>query len=119
MTSNARVWNDNDKPYSEKFRDDLITIPPKQFIEMDRADAIQFIGQWVPIRQLDDGTPLNAKRLRLEDLTLKNVQPVKIQCQMCKEQFQTDKELALHSELKHAEAMIDDDARKDAAKRAR
>lgn len=112
----ARVWNDHTQPYSEKLRgEDLITIPAGGYVEMDKADAIIFMGQFVPIKMLDDGTPINPKKLRLEVLPEKAV--VKILCQMCKEEFQTDKELALHSELKHSEAMIDDNARKDAAKR--
>lgn len=111
----ARVWNDNDKPYSEKFEDNLITIPAKGYVEMDKADAIKFVSAWIPIKRLDDGTPLNPKMLRTEFMPEKPVE--KILCQMCKEEFQTNKELSLHSELKHAEDMVDENARKDVRKR--
>lgn len=113
----ARVWNDNDKPYTEMFRDERITIEAKGYIEMDKSDAIMFMGQWVPIKKHDNGQVLNPKRLRLEVVPLKTPVVEKKLCQMCQEEFQTDKELALHSELNHAEAMVDDDARKQAAKR--
>ena len=38
----AKVWNDNDIVFSQKFKDYQVTIPPKAFIEMEWDDAIAF-----------------------------------------------------------------------------
>jgi len=113
----AKVWNDHTKEYKEKFREDMIVIPPKGYVEMDQSEARIFMGQFVPIKMLDSGEPLNPKMLRLEIIQDNKPVPVKLVCQMCKEEFQTEKSLKMHSELEHAEAMVDDDARKEATSR--
>lgn len=106
----ARVWNDHTLDYKEKFRDDEIIIPAKKYVEMDKSEAIIFMGQYTKIEKLDNGEVKNPKMLRLE--IIKDDVAEKIVCQMCKEEFQTKKELALHSELKHAGDILEDDGKK-------
>lgn len=108
----AKVWNDHHKPYSEMFRDEQITIPAKGHVVMDKSDAIIFMGQYTKPNRLDSGEELNPKMLRLEIIPDNKPAVEKILCQMCKEEFQTKKELALHGQLAHADAIVEDDAKK-------
>lgn len=54
----ARVWNRNDWPHTEKFKEEMITIPPGGFVEMDYEDAIQFKGQFTVLRTDGEKNPL-------------------------------------------------------------
>lgn len=65
---NARVWNDNDLQHTETFKGETIVIAPHRSIEMDRDEAVQFLGQFYPMKT--DGErrqlPESYKKLRIE-----------------------------------------------------
>lgn len=55
----AQVWNDNDYPHSEMFKEQRITIAPHSFIEMDAVeDAHEFKCQMTPLRTDGEKNPL-------------------------------------------------------------
>lgn len=126
----ARLWNDHDKPYTEKFEVANIdppeackevepgkfftTIPPKGFVTMDWEDATRLASSFIPVRRLDSGVALNPKMLRVEKMGDGTISKPVIKCQACREEFDTNKELSLHAELKHAEVMVDEEVKKDA-----
>jgi len=66
----ARVWNDNVHPHTERFKGKVITIPAKEFIPMDYDEAKEFEGQFTPI--VTDGErnpkPESFKMIRVEKL---------------------------------------------------
>lgn len=112
----AKVWNDYTvdfkgekvtKPYVEKFRDEKIEIPPGKFIEMDKFDALQFVGQYTPVRKDGLGNDLQPKKLRVELIPEKEAaKPVEIKCMACQGKFDTDKELALHTDAYHKDQIV-------------
>jgi len=71
----VKVWNDNVHEFSQKYRGELLTIPAKKFVEMEREDAIMFMGLANSIKRTADGAPDPAglKRLRREDPVEKKV----------------------------------------------
>src|SRR5947208_2212525 len=44
MTNLAKVWNDNELPFEQNFKGDMIRIAPKSFIEMEYEEAHSFAG---------------------------------------------------------------------------
>lgn len=120
----AKVWNDCTtefdangnkvpaKPYVEKFKDEVITIEPGKHIVMDKFDAIQFAGQYIPPRKNGRGDFVNHKMIRVEVIPDEVPAVVEIKCQMCLGKFDTDKELALHSEAHHKADMVPDTKKK-------
>jgi len=72
----AYVWNMSEKPYQEKFKGDMITIPPKSAVMagkekpviMDFYDAVLFKGQYIPVVKNDVGSYLNEKRIQIEKI---------------------------------------------------
>lgn len=64
----VKVWNDNVHPHKEMFKDNLVEIPAKSCIEMEWEEAIEFKGQFTPIRIRGDGThdPAGFKMIRVE-----------------------------------------------------
>lgn len=103
----ARVWNDNTQTYTEKYQDAVISIPPKQFIEMEYSDAVQFASAYIPIHRDGIGNFKNPKMIRVEKIGM-TAEPEKIspKCHLCKEEFQTERELVIHSDLKHSDQII-------------
>jgi len=65
----VKVWNDNEHPYTEKYRGDQVTIAAKKYVEMELEDAIMFMGQCSPRVLNADGRddPKGFKKLRRED----------------------------------------------------
>lgn len=105
----ARVWNDDSKPYREMFKEQLIEIPSKGFVEMDFFEANLFMGQFTPIRKNGLGDELTCKRLRLERIGAPDEAKPENRCNLCKGKFDTANELKLHSEAFHKERMIVED----------
>jgi len=103
----ARVWNDHPSDYKEMFKGEMIEIPGKKYVEMDKYDAIQFVGQYIPVRKNDLGDYINHKMLRVEVLPDPTPKVTEIKCQMCLGKFDTEKELALHSEAHHKDAIVE------------
>ena len=64
----AKVWNDNVHPFSQKFNGELITIPPKGYVEMDFYDAHSFKSKGSPMAKdgMGQQDPKSFKMLRVE-----------------------------------------------------
>lgn len=64
----VKVWNDNAYPFSQEFKGNKITIPPKSFCEMDYEEAVEFRGLFSPVIKDTDGVPLpeSYKMIRVE-----------------------------------------------------
>lgn len=132
----AYVYNDHPefgkKPYSEKFREDTITIPPMGKVEMDASEAVLFMGQFRPIKKYDNGDLIDPKALRMEvyhpckeckkgpfktedllKIHLRDVhakalkQTVVHRCQLCREEFTDEEGLLAHGIDKHKEVLVD------------
>jgi hypothetical protein len=59
MSAKWKVWNmhPNGLTHKEKFKENLIEIPAGQYVEMDYEDAVQFRGQFFPMRKDAMGQP--------------------------------------------------------------
>jgi hypothetical protein len=66
----VKVVNYNSYPYEEEFKGDKIKIAPNGHVEMDRDDAVLFLGQFNSIVRDVDGNPhpKSFKRLRIENI---------------------------------------------------
>jgi hypothetical protein len=63
----VKVWNDNVHPYEEKYKGKMVEIPPKDFIEMDYDDAMQFKGEFkAPVINGQGHDPRGFKMIRVE-----------------------------------------------------
>lgn len=64
----VKVWNDNVHVFKQKFRGDMVEIPPKSFIEMDWADAHSFKSKGSPMEFDGMGQPKaeSFKMIRVE-----------------------------------------------------
>lgn len=64
----VKVWNDNVYPHTEMFKGDTVHIPPKECIEMDWEEAIEFKGQFTGVKRLgnDQPDPAGYKMIRVE-----------------------------------------------------
>jgi hypothetical protein len=65
----TKIWNDNVHPHSEMFKGTRITIPAKDFVEMEWEEAIELRSQFTGLAPLRaDGTPDPAyyKMLRVD-----------------------------------------------------
>lgn len=109
--ANVKVWNDGPTDYSEKFRDDLITIPKGKFIEMDYYDANQFLSQYIPPRKTETGIYLNHKQLRIDaDLKAVTAEQQTIHaCMVCGGKFDTGTQLEGHVKTYHETQKITED----------
>lgn len=106
----AKVWNDNKFVHKEKFRGDMVTIPPGEFIEMDYMDAVQFRGQMTPISRDVDGapTPKSFKMIRLEVVPdKKKVEFDNLVCQSCSYKAADQVDLAKHTLENHSESLAE------------
>lgn len=48
VRENFEIVNNGDKPYKEMFRGKEIVIPAKGSIVMERREAVNFVGQYIP-----------------------------------------------------------------------
>lgn len=67
--SQVKVWNDNNHDLYEKFKGKEYHIPAGKFIKMGRNQAIQFKGQYHPIKLdgMKQQMPETMKILRIEE----------------------------------------------------
>jgi hypothetical protein len=67
----VQVVNDNTYPYTEEFKGQKITIEPKGHVEMERDDAVLFLGTFSPISYDVDGNPhpKSYKKLKIVEIT--------------------------------------------------
>lgn len=116
--ASVKVWNDDHRPYSEKFNDDMVTIPAKHYVVMEKPDADRFLGQFTPIKRTGTGEDLYPKRLRMELIDSGDVlNRAQYTCMACNRQHLSDKELDAHTAEYHLDQMVDEDAKKDLKKR--
>lgn len=54
-----RVWNKHPEgmTHREKFREELVEIPANKYVLMDYEDAVQFRGQFFPMKRKPTGEP--------------------------------------------------------------
>jgi hypothetical protein len=116
----AKVWNDHSKDYEEKFRDEMVKIPAKHYVIMEKPDADQFLGQYTPIKRDGQGKDLAPKMLRIEVIEGTSGLALKAHiCMACSRQHATEKELQQHIEANHLEQLTDSDAKEELKKRAK
>lgn len=116
----VRVYNDNIYPYQEKYKGELIVIPPKQFVEMDLFDAAEFLGQYTPIVVDGGGAPL-AKSFKMLRVVrpdgFKAEEKKEILCNACGKKFESTLELDAHVNEFHVENLVDEDEQKKRRKK--
>lgn len=110
----VKVWNDNKLKHSEMFKDELIEIPPGGYILMESDEAVNFRGQFHPIKLGGDDQPLpeSFKMIRLtpHDSTEVETKPVDQHvCLVCKYKAPSEKDLISHCSKEHADRLIVDE----------
>lgn len=107
----VKVWNDNVHPYKEKFREQDIHIPPKQFIMMDKDEAHIFLGTFAGILRDADGNPIpeGYKMLRIEKVSEEKPVVTAHNCQACDYKAMSEKDLDEHITALHVEQMVDEE----------
>jgi hypothetical protein len=70
----VKVWNDNEYPFTQAFKGVDVSIAPKQFIKMERGEAVDFLGLFSSIVRDADGAPhpKSYKKLRIEEIASKD-----------------------------------------------
>jgi hypothetical protein len=63
----VRVRNKSDIDFVGTFRDKPIAVPGGDYIEMGRAEALKFIGEWSPVKIDGAGRHLAPKMLVIEE----------------------------------------------------
>lgn len=127
----VKVWNDHTQPHTEEFEavtvqpptacvEDkpsgryFLTVPAKGYVEMEWEEGVRFASKFHPIKRDGLGNYLTVKMIRVEQPKTDDKKQQSFKCQACKEEFQTEKSLTLHSEAEHANIMVDEDALKTA-----
>lgn len=116
--SNVRVYNDNDFEHVEMFKGDKISIAPKDYITMDRGDAVLFRGQFFQPRYLADGVqdPRSFKMIRIEEALAVDKAPdafSALRCQACGYESATEHGLKVHIAKMHVGRVLDSDAKEE------
>lgn len=104
-----RVYNMHPNGFTHKeiFRGDLITIKANDFVEMDYEDAVQFKGQYFPMKSTADGQqdPISYKCIEIkpsEKVAL--VESVtRWVCHLDGKEFSTKQELETYTKSKYAD----------------
>jgi uncharacterized C2H2 Zn-finger protein len=116
----AKVWNDNEYVFKQRFMEEDIVIEPKGFITMELSKAIRFKGTYSPIEVDGNGVPLKTsyKMIRVEEIEKKaDKADDKLTCMACnKSDFQTQKELDAHIDESHSHQWADKDHAEKKAK---
>lgn len=112
----AKVWNDSEHEWKEKFKGDLIVIPAKSFIEMEFYDAHAFKGQFpgIFLDANDQQIPQSMKIIRVEGEPPGALKTDQMNCQMCKEKFLSFASLNDHVSLRHKDSVIVDEEAEEA-----
>jgi hypothetical protein len=124
MSTLVKVWNKNEHPYRELYRDKWVVIAPKKSIDMDYEDAIRFLGTATPIKRMKDGRqdPLSYKWLEMDkedriraETYIKGEQEAKSDkvfvCMKCNKEFKHKKALLAHVKEKHYEDIADEESK--------
>lgn len=66
----VRVYNTNNHPFKQKFRDEDVVIPAGGFVEMERDEAVAFKSTWYPVRLDYNGNvdPTSYKRISIRPI---------------------------------------------------
>ena len=121
MSNKWRVYNKhrNGLTHREKFRDDMIEIKAGSYILMDYEDAVQFKGNYFPMKMTPTGVqdPISFKEIEIMPDT-EGFKPVheksnKFVCQRDGKEFATKYELDAYSEAKYGHEVFKDDALED------
>ena len=99
----VKLWNDNVHDFKQKYRDDLIFIPAKSFIEMEEDDAHNFVCQYSPPVVDASGTqkPESYKMLKIErDGSENKLKLDPFTCQACNYKAVNKKDLTTHVEAR-------------------
>ena len=115
----VKVRNLHTEDHVEKFRGKNIIIPAGGTIEMGRAEAVKFLGQWSPPAMDGAGRHLRPKKLKIEQdpevFAEHRDQPLKFEAPDGK-MFRTEQGLANHIEaLKGGKAESDEPRRRRTA----
>ena len=107
----VRVYNDGKLQHKEAFKGSMITIPPDGYVEMHRDDAVQFLGQFYPMRRGGDGVQLEEtfKKLRIEQIKgLKKTAKAKASliCPVCGFEAESQAGLDAHMKSKHSHLQV-------------
>jgi hypothetical protein len=110
----VRVWNDNVHPYEEVFKGDQIYIKPKNFIEMDENEAVQFKGTFkAPVLNVDGvHMPEGFKMIRIERISdqVESPKADDHQCLVCKYKGSSQKDLEEHLKAHKGQLVVDEEA---------
>lgn len=104
--SQWRVYNDHTMDHKEKFKGDEIIIKAGKYILMDYEDAVQFKGQYFPMRMNADNRqdPESYKMIRIiqHDASAVDEKTVEFICNVDGKKFTTKKELdAYEAQFSH------------------
>jgi hypothetical protein len=107
--SQIKVWNENSYPYEEKFRDNLIKIPPKGHVLMEKDEADTFFGTFKPPVLDGDGNhhPSGFKMLRLEPVGKQEAAAAVFPCNVCNYKASSAEDLDEHSDANHLDRLVD------------
>ena len=122
VDNEVKVWNRNTFDYKERFKGEDIFIKAGGFVKMDRWEANQFLGTYVPIKKNKDEQqdPMSFKYLEIDQEDLKRIrdqqsgatdQQKTFVCHACSKEFLTKNGLLKHIKTKHISEMADTDAR--------
>ena len=106
----VKVWNDGNKEYTEHFNGRNITIPPKGWILMDKAEATMFKGtfrQPAPEECAREEAEKYYKPIRVENTPHVEVVEKKWVCQMDGTEFKTEVELNKYIEENFKDSFVD------------
>lgn len=107
-TRMVRVYNDHDKDYSEIFRDSMLTIPAKKYVEMEDSEATLFMGRFPGLRRNGQGQDITVKMLRKVYITPEMTQTESHKCMACGTEFKSTSELEAHSKVHEAQKIKDE-----------
>lgn len=111
----CRVWNDNSYPYEEMFKEQLIRIPPAEFVEMDYFEATEFLGKFTGVRLDPSGQPdpRYYKKLRKEVISSDGVKAEVnlFKCHSCGKSYESGDMLTLHAFDNHLNQLDSDESK--------
>lgn len=126
----VRVVNENIYPFSQSFKGQMISLGAKDdgknYIDMERDDAIQFLGQYSPMEVDVDGNPHPRGKKMLRITAVPGVKQTKAEpeldkfvCNSCRFEARSQNELDAHIDEKHLDEIADEDEREKRLERRR
>jgi uncharacterized C2H2 Zn-finger protein len=116
MGKMVEVHNLNTHPYREHFRDGIISIPAKGFIEMEWEEAVMFKGTMNQVERDGDGNvlPTSYKMLKIvqdakgkQEMEAMRAKETTFKCQACGFIAGDKQELHIHVKEEHAHQLTD------------